>query len=140
MRFPRQEYWSGLPFPSPGDLSDPGMEPQSPVSPALASGFLTIAPPGKPLSLGQGELITKMGRMCPEGVCEPSLGMAVLGPACLLGETELRVRWGTGDLHWAAVGQFECSRLDARIHSGSSLCYANGMAHRTHLGCECVAT
>ena len=31
MAFPRQEYWSGLPFPSPGDLSDPGIEPRSPV-------------------------------------------------------------------------------------------------------------
>ena len=31
MEFSRQEYWSGLPFPSPGDLSDPGMEPRSPV-------------------------------------------------------------------------------------------------------------
>ena len=30
-RFPRQEDWSGLPFPSPGDLPDPGMEPSSPV-------------------------------------------------------------------------------------------------------------
>ena len=33
--FSRQEYWSGLPFPSPGDLSDPGMEPPAPVTPAL---------------------------------------------------------------------------------------------------------
>ena len=31
MRFPRQEYWGGLPFPSPGDLPDPGSEPKSPV-------------------------------------------------------------------------------------------------------------
>ena len=31
MGFPRQEYWSGLPFPSPGDLSDPGIEPRSPT-------------------------------------------------------------------------------------------------------------
>ena len=31
MRFSRQEYWSGLPFPSPGDLPDPGIEPESPV-------------------------------------------------------------------------------------------------------------
>ena len=31
MEFSRQEYWSGLPFPSPGDLSDPGIEPRSPV-------------------------------------------------------------------------------------------------------------
>ena len=45
MGFPRQEYWSGLPFPSAGDLPDPGIEPQSP---ALAGRFFTIEPPGKP--------------------------------------------------------------------------------------------
>ena len=44
----RQEYWSGLPFPSPGDLPDPGIEPESLVSPALAGGFFTTEPPGKP--------------------------------------------------------------------------------------------
>ena len=44
MGFPRQEYWSGLPFPSPGDLPDPGIEP---VCPALADGFFTTEPPGK---------------------------------------------------------------------------------------------
>ena len=43
--FPRQEYWSGLPFPSPGDLPDPGIEP---TSPALAGRFFTIEPPGMP--------------------------------------------------------------------------------------------
>jgi len=43
--FSRQEYWSGLPFLSPGDLPDPRIEP---TSPALASGFFTIVPPGKP--------------------------------------------------------------------------------------------
>ena len=37
MVFSRQEYWSGLPFPSPRDLPDPGVKPASPVSPALAS-------------------------------------------------------------------------------------------------------
>ena len=40
--FFRQEYWSGLPFPIPGDLLDPGMEPTSLVSPALAGGFLLL--------------------------------------------------------------------------------------------------
>ena len=39
MEFSRQEYWSGLAFPTPGDLPDPGIEPASLVSPALASGF-----------------------------------------------------------------------------------------------------
>ena len=42
----RQECWSGLPFPSPGDLSDPGTEPTFPVSPALAGRFFTTEPPG----------------------------------------------------------------------------------------------
>ena len=45
MEFPRQEYRSGLPFLSPGDLPDPGIEP---VSPALEGGFFTTEPPGKP--------------------------------------------------------------------------------------------
>ena len=44
MGFPRQEYWSGLPFPSPGDLPDPGIEP---MSPALAGGFFTTEPPAR---------------------------------------------------------------------------------------------
>ena len=39
MGFSRQEYWSGLPCPPPGDLPDPGIEPVSLMSPALASGF-----------------------------------------------------------------------------------------------------
>ena len=47
MGFSRQEYWSGLPFPSPGDLLDPGIEPTSPVSPALTGRFFTTEPPGK---------------------------------------------------------------------------------------------
>jgi len=46
MGFPRQEYWSGLPFPSPGDLPDPGIEP---MSPALVGRFFTTEPLGKPL-------------------------------------------------------------------------------------------
>ena len=45
MEFYRQESWSGLPFPSPGDLPNPGIEP---TSPALAGGFLTTEPPEKP--------------------------------------------------------------------------------------------
>ena len=48
MEFSRQEYWSGLPFPSPRDLSDPEIEPGSPASPALAGGFFTTKPPEKP--------------------------------------------------------------------------------------------
>jgi len=50
MIFSRQEYWSWLPFPTPGDLPDPGIKPTSLVSPALAGRFFTTAPSGKPLS------------------------------------------------------------------------------------------
>ena len=47
MGFPRQEYWSGLPYPSPGDLPNPGIEPKSPASSALAGRLFTAEPPGK---------------------------------------------------------------------------------------------
>ena len=43
MGFSRQGYWSGLPFPPPGDLPDPGTEPASLTSPALAGGFITTS-------------------------------------------------------------------------------------------------
>ena len=43
MRYSRQEYWSGLPCPSPGDLPDPGMELKSLMSPALAGGFFNTS-------------------------------------------------------------------------------------------------
>ena len=45
MRFHRQEYWTGLPFPFPGDLPDPGIEL---TSPTLAGGFFPTDLPGKP--------------------------------------------------------------------------------------------
>ena len=48
MEFSRQEHWSGLPFPPPGDLPILGIEPTSLTSTALAGGFFTTAPPGKP--------------------------------------------------------------------------------------------
>ena len=48
MGLSRQEYWSGLPFPNPGCLPDPGIEPVSLVSWALTGGFFTTEPPGKP--------------------------------------------------------------------------------------------
>jgi len=45
MGFSRQEYWSGLPFTSPGDLSNPGIKPRSPE---LQADSLSTKPPGKP--------------------------------------------------------------------------------------------
>ena len=54
MQFPRQEYWSGLAFPSPGDLPDPGIKLRSPV---LQADSLPSEPPGKP----QSKLVVKTG-------------------------------------------------------------------------------
>ena len=56
MGFPRQEYWSGLPFPSPGDLPDPGMETKSP---ALA----VAEPPQKPAPLLSEAQILNVNKM-----------------------------------------------------------------------------
>ena len=50
MESSRQEYWSGLPCPPPGDLSDPSLEPISPASPALQTDTFTTEPPGSPYS------------------------------------------------------------------------------------------
>ena len=50
MAFSRPEYWSGLPFPSPGDLPDPGIEPRSP---AFQADTLTSEPPGKPMVISE---------------------------------------------------------------------------------------
>ena len=59
MELSRQEYRSGLPFPSPGDLPDPEVKSQSLVTPALAGGFFTTVPPGKPIrSLVEGKLLS----------------------------------------------------------------------------------
>ena len=65
MGFSQQECWSGLPFPSPGDLPDPRIEPEFLASPALADGFFTTEPPGKPrIGLTAGRL----GYMGSDGV------------------------------------------------------------------------
>ena len=52
MGFSRQECWSGLPFPSPGDLPDPGIEPGSP---GLQADALPSEPPGKPTSINNND-------------------------------------------------------------------------------------
>ena len=51
MEFSRQEYWSGLPVPSPGDLPDPGIKR---MSPGLEADSLQSEPPRKPMSLSNG--------------------------------------------------------------------------------------
>ena len=51
--FSRQEYWSRLSSPSPGNLPNPQTEPESPESPALAGGFFTTEPHGEPFHTEQ---------------------------------------------------------------------------------------
>ena len=61
MGFPREEYWSRLPFPPLGNLPDPAMEP---ASPALAGGFFTTEPPGKPLKLTDNNKTLLLSLLC----------------------------------------------------------------------------
>ena len=57
MEFSRQEYWSRLPLPPPGELLDPGIEPMSLESPPVLTGrFFTTVPPGKPMIIFTGAL------------------------------------------------------------------------------------
>ena len=87
IEFPRQECWSGWPFPSPGDLPNPGTEPRSLTSPALSGGFLPRAPPGKPIlketsQLLGGSLITS--DLIPLQKSAPTLDMALLSLTSVL--------------------------------------------------------
>ena len=59
MGFSGQEYWSGLPFPLPGDLSYPGIKPTSLESLSLAGEFLISESPGKPMSETGYDLLSK---------------------------------------------------------------------------------
>ena len=57
MKFSRQEHWSGLPFLPPGDFPHPRIKPTSHTSPALAGGFFTTMPPGKPCGFIYSKII-----------------------------------------------------------------------------------
>ena len=78
MRFFREKYWSGLSFTSPGDLSNPGIEP---ISPALEGRFFTTEPPGKPTSMIGYLLFFLCVHICKNGISSRNLlsGMAVSG-------------------------------------------------------------
>ena len=67
MGFSRQEYWSGLPFPSPGDLPDPGIEPGSPT---LQADALSSEPPGSHLFHGKlSDFIFLGSKITADGDC-----------------------------------------------------------------------
>ena len=77
MKFSRQEYWSGLPFLTPGDLPDPGTERLA--SPALAGGFFTTVPLGKPLRQYRHEKVPSLNLEV-ELVCENCITVVLAMP------------------------------------------------------------
>ena len=64
MGFSRQKYWSGLSFPSPEDLPDPGIKPELQGSICIAGRFFTSEPPGKPLMPVSCTLKNSYGKLC----------------------------------------------------------------------------
>ena len=119
MGFPRQEYWSGLPFPSPGDLPDPGIKP---VSPVLMGRFFTAESPGKPKrSLPHFYyIISSVSLSCPT-LCKP-MDCSIPGlpvPHHLLEFAQVHVHW-IGDAVQSShpLTLFSPSALNLSQHQG----------------------
>ena len=81
--FSRQESWSGLPFPSPGGLPNPGVKPQSP---ALQADSLPSEPPGKPKDTGVGNLSLLQGNFLSQELHWRLLGCHGKESACNVGD------------------------------------------------------
>ena len=91
--FYRQEYWSGLPFPPPGDLSHPGIQPMSHVSHHMhwPADSLPLAPPGKPCAV-MGCTAILLQEVAGSGKMTPSAGNPIISyPATLPHITELQL-------------------------------------------------
>ena len=79
MKISKQGYWSGLPFPTPGDLPSPGIKPTSLVFPALVGSFFTTAAPGKPTKSARGHVNAGATRARPiQQPLESHLGLEVI--------------------------------------------------------------
>ena len=59
MGFPRHEYWNGLPFPTPGDISNSGIQPRTPASPALPGRFFITLPPENRIRAGSSGITVR---------------------------------------------------------------------------------
>ena len=81
MGFSRQEYWSGLPFPSPEDLPDPGIKPQPP---ALQTDTLLSEPPGKPINRSNNTTLSHLSE-------KPSPGLGTCLPGASTGKGQISV-------------------------------------------------
>ena len=82
--FSRQEYWSGLLYPPPGDLPDLGIQPTSLTSPELAGGSSPLEPPGKPDVANESETKVKVTQSCPT-LCGPGQNSGMGSPLLLQG-------------------------------------------------------
>ena len=117
--FSRQEYWRRLPFPPPGDLSNPGIEATSLVSPALASEFFTMVPPGKRLYMYCFPLLFKNVYLFIFG-CAGSLLLHGLFSS---GERGLLPSCSGQASHCC---RFSCCRAQVLEFVGSSICWHVG--------------
>ena len=106
MGFSRQEYWSELPCPPPGDLPNPGIGPVSPESPALAGGFFTMEPPWK-LQKNATAAAAKLLQSYPT-LCDPEDGSPPV--SAILGILQARELSPT--MEWVAISfsNRECKR------------------------------
>ena len=121
MGFPRQDCKSGFPFPPPGDLPDPGIEPESP---ALAGRFFTTEPPGKPMAFKAME--TFFGPNGPQdgtpwrrGARTASRQCAAEGPGAVLSPSHTQDdRWVLGADHGSGL----MAKASAHLISKNGIC------------------
>ena len=112
MGFSRQDYWIGLPFPSPGDLPDPGIKPTSLTSSALEGRFFTPLPPGKP-ELSVGIFICKWNKWTVNNLCRKDRWI-----------NNQSQGYGTKDIHFLFIDiYFHAPALNTSIPRGESRIY-----------------
>ena len=120
MGFSRQEYWSGLPFPTPGDLPDPGIKPMSFYVSWIADGFFTIDPPGKPIKLLYNPAIPLLGIYPEETIIEKDIYIRMFTaalftvartwkqPRCPLADEWKRKLWCIYTMEYYSAMKKEC--------------------------------
>ena len=109
MGFPKQEYWSGLLFPSPGDLPHPGIEPRSPT---LQEDSLPAEPPGKPKNTGVGSLPLLQGSSQPRNRT---------GVSCITGG--FFTNWATREA--CSIGRFFTVWATRKVHIDDVIIYSS---------------
>ena len=127
MGFSRQEYWSGLPLPSPGDLPDPGIEPWSPT---LQADALTSEPSGKPKLIRLPESIGLcLGQLCNFSAVRSSNVFGHGRPSLLLGlrtplwfQSFRHQQGGERCLAWAAAPLWALGGPEGPVTDGTRLC------------------